>query len=241
MASFDSAPAVKFDAGMKLDSGPGPGPAQPKKHPMADPALKLSSLTRNETKILAASLAAGLTANAALVPAPKVTPAQLTTAVTNVVSQEVVVKNAEENLSAQRKILVAKDEALDLLMTSSVEDSTNTVSRDGTKMTMLNIPIRAVPGPTAPGASSPPQNFSMTNGDHTGEADGHCNAVKGAKLYRAQSAPASGGPYTTGYEGTKSRFTISGLPPGQLTWFQMAAFVAGEWTDWSDPASCRIV
>lgn len=54
---------------------------------MADPALKLASLTRNEKKILAGSLAADLTANPLLVPTPKVTPAQLTTAVTTLSNQ----------------------------------------------------------------------------------------------------------------------------------------------------------
>lgn len=186
-------------------------------------------------------MAAGLTANPALVPTPKVTPAQLTAAVTAVSSQEVAVQNAEENLSAQRKLLAEKDAALSVLMETSADDSAIAVNREGTKLTQLNIPIKTAPGTAPAPVVGAPQNFTVTQGDHSGEADGHCDAMKGAKLYRAQHAPAATGPWTTGYEGSKSRFTIGGLPPGQEIWFQMAAFVGGMWTNWSDPAKCRIV
>lgn len=240
MARFDSNPPVRFDAGVRLDSPSGPGSAQPK-NKMTKPALKLDSLTRNEKKTLAGSMAAGLTANAALVPTPQVTPAQLNTAVTNLTSQEVAVKNAEENLSTQRKVLVEKEDALDVLMITSADDSAVTVNYDATKLSQLNIPVRTTPGSTPAPPTGPPQNFSVTQGDHAGEADGHCDAVKGAKLYRTQQATSASGPWTTGYEGSKSKFTIAGLTSGQEVWFQMAAFVGGQWTDWSDPAKCRIL
>ena len=240
MARFDSNPPVKFDTGVRLDSGPGPGPAQPKKK-MAEPALKLAQLARNDKKTLAGALAAGLTANPALVPTPKVTPAQLTTAAQAITDQELVVKTAETDLATQRKLLAQKDDALDVLMTTSVDDSAAAVSYDPISLSKLNIPVKAAPGATPAAVVGAPQNFSVTQGDHSGEADGHCDAVKGAKLYRVQQAASPSGPWTTAYEGTKSKFTVAGLTPGQEVWFQMSAFVNGQWSDWSDPAKCRIV
>ena len=242
MARFDSVPTVRFDSGIRLDSGSGPSPAPPTKSNMSDPALKLASLTNNEVKTLAGALAAGLTANPLLVPTPKVTPAQLTAAVTAVNTQEVTLATAEANVTTQRMALAAAMAALEALMTASVTDSTLVVNHDTTKMTQLNIPLRVAPGTPAPAiVAGPPQNFSVTQGAQTGEAAGHCAVVANADLYRVQTATASGGPYTTAYEGKKSRFVIAGLTPGLAMWFQMAAFVNGHWTDWSDPATCRII
>ena len=241
MARFDSNPPVKFDTGVRLDSGPGPGPAQPRKTTMSKPALKLDSLLRNDKKTLAGALGAGLTAHPELVPTPKVTPAQLTAGAQAVTDQELEVKTAETNLATQRKLLAQKDDALDVLMTTSADDSAATVSYDPVSLSKLNIPVKAAPGATPAAVVGAPQNLSVTQGDHSGEADGHCDAVKGAKLYRVQQAASPSGPWTTVYEGTKSKFTVAGLTPGQEVWFQMSAFVNGQWSDWSDPAKCRIV
>lgn len=67
-------------------------------------------------------------------------------------------KNAEENLTAQRKLLTEKEDALEGLMTSSAEDSANAVDRDGTKLALLNIPIRSPPGSVPAPSVSAPQN-----------------------------------------------------------------------------------
>lgn len=237
MFRFDQNPPLRMDSGIRLDASP----AQENKHPMADPALKLDSKTRNDKKILAGSMATGLTDNPTLVPSPKFTPAQLTAAAKAVTDQEVIVKEAEDNLSAQRRILKEKDDALDATLTASAGDSANAVEHDGTKLALLNVPIAAVPGTNPPPPATAPQNFHVSHGDHTSEADGQCNAAKGSKMYRAQWATNVAGPWTTGYEDTRSRFTMTGLPVGQELWFRMAAFIGGRWTDWSDVASLRIL
>lgn len=241
MARFDSVPPARFDSGIKLDSDSGPVPGTNQKHTMSEPALKLALLNTAEIKNLAGSLATGLTGNPALVAAPKVTPVQLTGAADAVSQQEVKLKAAEDNVPSQRSILTVKIDALKALITMSAKDSTLEVGGDPVKMEMLNIPVKSAGSPAPPAPAGGPQNFSVTQGDHSGDADGHCNAMRGAKLYRTEHAAGATGPWTEGYEGSKSKFTISGLPPGAELWFRMAAFVGGAWTDWSDPARCRIV
>ena len=224
-----------------LDAGSGPVPGTNKKHPMSEPALKLAQLNTAEIKNLAGSLATGLTDNPTLVPTPKVTPVQLTGAADAVSQQEVKLKAAEDGVIAQRSILAEKIDALKALITTSAKDSTLVVAGDAVKMEMLNIPVKSTGGPATPAPAGGPQNFSVTQGDHSGEVDGHCNAMKNAKLYRAEHAASANGPWTNGYEGSKSKFTVAGLTPGQQVWFRMAAFVGGQWTDWSDPAMCIVL
>ena len=239
MARFDSVPPARLDAGLRMDSQPVPVPGTSNKRTMSDPALKLALLTTNEIKSLGGALAAGLTANPALVPAPAVTPAQLIAAVKAVSDQEPVLAAAEANVPTQRNLLAQKLAALETLMTTSANDSTNVVHHDGVKMGMLNIPLKGTSVP-APHVGAP-QNFSVTQGDHSTYVDGHCNRAQGAKMYKAQSAISPAGPWTEGYSGSKSSFTITGLAPGQEMWFRMAAYIGGVWTEWSDPAMCRVV
>lgn len=224
-----------------LDAGGEPVPGTNQKYPMSEPALKLALLSTAEIKNLAGSLANGLTDNAALVPTPKVTPVKLTGAANAVSQQEVKLKSAEDSVPANRSILAELIDVLKGLITTSAKDSTLVVGGEAMKMEMLNIPVKSTGGPATPAPAGGPQDFSVTQGDHSGEVDGHCHAMKGAKLYRAEHATSATGPWNTGYEGSKSKFTISGLPPGQQVWFRMAAFVAGQWTDWSDPATCIIL
>lgn len=66
-----------MDSGVRFDEVPAPPPGGAKKR-MAKPALKLAEKNHTEKIKLARDMAGALTANAALVPTPKVTPAQLT-------------------------------------------------------------------------------------------------------------------------------------------------------------------
>jgi len=239
MNRLDSSPPLRFDRGIRLDSQAGPTPGPTKKHTMAEPALKLALLDTNGVKILGGSIASGLTGNPTLVPAPKVLPAQILAAVKDISDQEVILAAAEANVSSQGTILDNLVEVLKGLITKSVDDSTVEVDYDGTKMGMLNIPTKGAGTPVP--VSGPPQNFSVTQGDHTTEADGHCDRVRGAIMYRAEHAASPAGPWVVGYEGKKSKFTIAGLPVMAPRWFRMAAFAGGEWSDWSDVASCGIL
>ena len=214
-----------------------PGPT--KKPIMAEPALKLARINTNDKKTLAGTLATGLTENTAIVPDPKVEPAELIAGAKAVSDQEVILAAAEANVTTQRDILTQKIGALEVLMTRSVAHSTFVVEGDPMKMGMLKIPMKS--GPTTAPTAGPPQHFFVTQGDHTTEVDGQCDKVPRASLYRVERAASPNGPWTTGYEGKRSSFTIAGLTPGEIGWFRMAAFVGEEWTDWSDPATCRVL
>ena len=239
MARFDSVPSARFDQHVRMDSPDGPPPGTTPKRKMAEPALKLARSTVNDVKTLAGSMAVGLTDNPTLVPTPKVTPTQLTDAVEAVSQQEILLAAAEANVGTQRDILNQKLDTLKGLMTNSADDSTVVVGREAVKMGMLNIPVKsaATPAPVA----GPPQNFAVTQGDHTTEADGQCDRVARASLYKGEHASSPSGPWIVGYEGKKSSFTMNGFTPGEEKWFRMAAFVGDQWTDWSDPAKCRIL
>src|SRR5437764_809610 len=105
MARFDSVPPARFDASVRMDSWSWPGSGATKKRTMNEPALKLAQKDTAEVKILAGSLAAGLTANPTLVAAPKVTPTQLTDAAQAVTDQEAIVAGIQANLLTQTDIL----------------------------------------------------------------------------------------------------------------------------------------
>jgi hypothetical protein len=222
-----------------MDSQPVPVPGTTKKHLMSDPALKLRQSTTNEVKILAGSLAAGLTANPLLVPSPAVTPAQLIAAAQAVSDQEAIAATADANAKTQNDLVAEKLTALEALITTSVTDSTNVVQHNGTQVGMLNIPLKgaSVPAPH----SGPPVNFSVTQGDHSTFVDGHCNKAQGSKMYKAEWATTPAGPWTECYSGSKSSFTATGLAVGAELWFRMAAYIGGVWTEWSNPAKCRVL
>lgn len=206
-------------------------------------ALKLATLGVDELKTLALSMKQGLTSNANF-PAPKISPGQIQTMVDMVTTQETAVSVAESNVGTQRDLLKVRAETLGTTLTAAATDCQNVVSQMSdvdakAKMQSANIPLKSEA--SAPPAGVPPQNFSVTHGDHEGYVDGQCHRVKGARMYKAEHATSASGPWTVGYEGTRSSFTMRDLPVGQECWFRMAAFVGGVWTEWSDPARCRVV
>lgn len=98
----------------------------------------------------------------------------------------------------------------------------------------------ARPSPAPGGGATQPANFAVTRGDEEGTVDGQCHKVAGARSYKVEHSTTATGPWTLGYEGTKSSFTIAGLTPGQVYYFHMAAFTTGGWGPWSDLAECRV-
>jgi hypothetical protein len=121
----------------------------------------------------------------------------------------------------------------------SADDSCVQTNYDRAKLTLLKVPLQREDAATPD--TSPLTNFFVTHGDHDGEVDGGCNRRKGAKLYRVRCGASATGPWTTVYEGTASKFTVTGQPSGQVCYFQMQAFVGGQWTEWSDIAQLRIL
>jgi hypothetical protein len=209
-------------------------------------ALRLAELTTNALKILARSIKQGLasTAGLAAFPTPKVTPAQLEAGAKAVEDQEAIVGGVESDLAEQRVILRQKITDLENLVAAAAADCVSAVSEladDDAKIKLAaaNIPIRGdrVPSP----AAEKPTSFFVNRGDHDGSVDGGCDRQMVVKIYRVRYGATPTGPFTVGYEGTKSTFTIPNLPPGEY-WFQMAAFAAnGGWSEWCDPARCHVV
>ena len=205
---------------------------------MAKPALKLAGKNHTEKIQLARDMAGALTANAALVPAPKVTPLQLTDGAKALEDADQLITNAESAVTPLRTSSGQKETLLDGLLNNSASDSALQTDGDAVKLQTLKVPLQS----DTPSAAdtSPLQNFSVSHGDHEGYVDGGANRRKGANMYRVRCGASATGPWTTVYEGTKSSFTIQNQPPGVLCYFQMAAFVGGVWTEWSDIAQLRI-
>jgi hypothetical protein len=227
-----------MDAGVFFDEVETP-PTPGAKKSMAKPALKLKEKNRPEKVTLARSMAKGFTDHPTVVPSPKVTATQLTTAAQEAEDAEQAITDAEEAINPLRTIAASKFAALETLMTTSADDSAVETGGDRAKMELLNIPLQSET-PSAPD-TSPLANFHVTHGDHEGSVDGGANRRKGASMYRVRCSTTATGPWTVVYEGTKSSWTIQGQPVGQLCYFQMAAFVGGAWTEWSDIAQLRIV
>lgn len=240
--TFDASPLVFMDApGIFFDVGPAAGGGR--KGIMIQLALKLAGRSIGSMKNLAASIKTGLTGNASF-PAPTTTPVMLQTAIDNVTAVEAALTTAEEVVTMRREDLGGKVQALqDVLNAVGVEclDKVKTLPEADARMKLMsaNLILKSDGAPVAEVAA--PQNFHLSQGDHSGEVDGGCNRVANAKMYRVRCGASMAGPFVTKYEGTKSSFTIAGLALG-VCWFQMAAFgTNGGWSEWSDPATVNVV
>ncbi len=206
-------------------------------------ALKLARLTRQQLKDLANAIKAGLTSNANF-SSPSPTATQIGTAITDLVTAENARATAEGALTAALEAEAQKEEALRAILRASATNCQDAVKNDPedtqrTKLLSANFPLKSDADPGTPDMT-PPQSFFVNRGDHDGFVDGGCDRIAAAKMYRVRHGISASGPWTTGYEGTKSSFTIEGLAAGER-WFQMQAFVGGTWTEWSDPARCVVV
>jgi hypothetical protein len=239
MARFDSSPLVRLDAGRRFDEALTTPPTPGGKKRMAKPALKNKERDEAGVSQICRTLAEGLTKTPIVITTPKVTPTQLNDGADDL--DEAVQNLADHDQG--RAVLVQevanKRKAAEALATQSADDSAVQTGYDKTKLDFLLVPLQSETD-SAPD-TSPLQNFHVSHGDHEGEVDGGCNRRKGTKIYRVRCGPSATGPWATKYEGSKSNFTITGETVGQMCYFQMQAFVGGQWTEWSDIAQLRIV
>ncbi len=240
---FDDLPLVLMDTpGVFFDDGQATG-AGGKKGSMIQIAFKLRELTIEALKNMAASIKAGLTGNASF-PTPSPTTTEIQTAIDVVTTQEAVLKTAEDEVTEQRGVLQQKVEALENVVRAvgaNCQDKVKTDPEATARMKLLsaNLPLKAEGAPVEEVAR--PQNFHVSQGDHSGEVDGGCNKAKNAKMYRVRCGATANGPWETKYEGTRSSFTIKQLPVGEC-FMQMAAFgTNGGWSEWSDIARIHVV
>jgi hypothetical protein len=242
LPTFDASPLVHMDTpGVFFDAAAAPGGNQRKR--MIQLALKLTERTIASLKTLAASIKTGLTGNASFTtPAP--TPTEIQTAIDAVTTQETVVQAAEDNVTTQREVLEQKVDGLRNVLRAVAANCQDKVKNDAedvarAKLLSANLPLKSEGAPVDEIAR--PENFHISQGDHSGEVDGGCNKVKNAKMYRVRCGAAPAGPFTTMYEGTKSSFTIKNHPLG-VCYMQMSAFgTNGGWSEWSDLASINVV
>lgn len=227
--------------GVFFDMAPATGGGR--KGTMIQLALKLAKLTANGLKNLAASVVTGLTGNAHF-PAPTTTPVLIQGGIDDLIASEAALSASEDVVTMNRQDVEDKTQALrDLLTAAGTEclDTVKTLSEADARMAILsaNLPIKSAGSPVD--EVDRPQNFHITQGDHSQEVDGGCNKVLNSQMYRVRFGPAVDGPWETKYEGKKSSFTIAGLPTG-ICFMQMAAFgTNGGWSDWSDVASIHVL
>ncbi|HEY6167749.1 MAG TPA: hypothetical protein VI454_06895 [Verrucomicrobiae bacterium] len=194
--------------------------------------------TPEETRTLAVSVEMGLTGNANF-PAANPSGADVGAAVA---TYDTAVANTAAGLAAQAIIETAEATALEgvrEVLRGAKKDCEKVSKGDRDMLVSANLPIKGESAPV--GELARPGNFTVSTGDHTGEADGHCNKVRGASSYKGEYATNAAGPWTPAYSGTKSKFTMTGLGLGIVHYFRMAALGASGWSEWSDLAECRIV
>jgi len=239
--TFDANPLIHMDTpGIFFDT-PEPAAGSGRKGTMIQLALRLTKLSVNALKNLAATIKTGLTGNANF-PTPTTTPTMIQTAIDNVTTAEADLSAAEATVVMKSENLENKLQALrDTLNAVGIEclDKVKNDPEDTARMKLMsaNLPLKSAGAPV--GELDRPENLSCTIGDHEGEIDGGCDRVTNAKMYRARYATSPSGPWTVGYEGSKSSFTLKSLTPGAEYWIEIAAFGSGAWTEWSDPARCR--
>jgi len=203
---------------------------------MAEIAFKFDDKTPDEVRTLAVEVKAGLTNNVHF-PNGGARAAALGTRVS---AYDAAVTDLAEKEAAFNLSKTAVGTALEGIKTElhGAKTDCEGVTKEREKLATTRMPIKSPK--QSVGDLPKPVNFGITRGDHEGQADGQCHKVDGARSYKVEHATAITGPFTVGYEGTKSSFTIAGLTPGQIYYFRMAALGPNGWSPWSDIAQCRI-
>ena len=176
----------------------------------------------------------GLTASAAIFPAPPVT----------LVTYSAEVKAINDNLDA----ITAKEEQLKslrlarpgLLAVGRLSYAKNAAyvesvcGDDPTNAPLSGYELASAPTPS--GALAQVENLSVSTGDNAGELDSQHNPVSGATGYESEISPDG----NTGWEHVStvgiSKETFTGLPSLTYRWIRTRAVKGNEHGPWSDPA-----
>ncbi len=218
----------RFDDGITRYDSPDPAPNI--KIPMAKVALKLSRKKLDQKLDLGTTIVAGLTGNANFTtPVPAL--ATITASITSLralnVSRQTHI-DAAEAITIQ---IAAGEAALDGLLNQIAGYGEVTVNFDAAKLAAAGFPLQSDAAPV--GNLLPPENFTMTIGDHAGQVDGHCDRMRGATGYTVEYSTSATGPWTQGYHGSRSQFSITGLVSGTLYYFRMSATGANGDSEWT--------
>jgi hypothetical protein len=203
---------------------------------MAEIALNLKDLTRNQKKALARSIKAGLTGNATF-PSPSPTTTELENGAKAVEDAEAAVATAAAALADARLGLRTADDALDTLLTNSATNAMDT-TRVEAELRSANYPIK---GPGAPvGILDAPLNVHVSDGDTNFSADVQWDRRRQSTAYIAEIAEDENGPYVQKYAGTQSRCTIPGLDPTKLYYVRVCTMSSAGMGRWSAPVPFRV-
>ncbi len=229
MATYDS--GLRYDSGIRYDEET----ASNRKHIMSKPKLELRFKTDPELLSYARAHITAMTGNVNFPNPTPAAPAFLATAN----SYEAGLNEADAKAAAAQTAISAKD-GLRALLETALNQRANSVEissgGDETKILSAGFSTRA---PSAPiGAMAQPANLRASMGDLAGEIDTQWDAVRGAKSYilDCRTHGATPGPWAQVKILTSSKFTVTGLVPGQEYSFRVRAVgTAGE-GPWSDEA-----
>ena len=207
-----------------------------RKGKMAEIAFKFARKTPADIRQLAVDAKAGLTNNANF---PNTT-ARVTALGTKTAAYDTAVTNQAIAAAALQTADDAVDAAVENIKTelNGAKKDCEEVTHDPVKLGSTQMPLKGESQPV--GDLPAPEDFSVTRSDAEGTVDGQCHKVDGASSYKSETSINRDGPWTLGYEGTKSSFTLGGLTPGVMTYHRMAALGPNGLSPWSDIAQCRI-
>jgi hypothetical protein len=200
-------------------------------------ALKLREKDVDETVQLSVDMEQGLTTTGH-VTTPNPTVAALT-------AKRGLIATKKVEMAAAESVLLMKQDELDTLrlelgdmLTLSARNSQEAVGADRTKMTELQIPLRAI-GQAATDNPPPIGSLFATDGDLAGETDWSWPARRpGRPIYILETASNPAGPFTPVYTGLKSRHTTS-TTPGVEFWARVSVELNGFRSDPSQAVSFR--
>jgi hypothetical protein len=228
MFYYDS--SVTYDSGVVYDA-----PAPPQRKKMARIKLEMQRLTLAQLIGRCQRVVTMMTGNAVFTSlAAKVT--AFSTAVNALVTADADYQSAQQ--TANQKLTERDDQRVDVEnLYRQLAAACEGVTMEGSELESGGWELRGVPAANGPVAA--PQHLSAAYGDMAGEVDLQWDPVRGSSSYIGEYASAPAGPWTRGYEGTKSRCTMGGLTSGNCYYFRTAAIGPDGPGPWSDIAEKR--
>jgi hypothetical protein len=139
---------------------------------------------------------------------------------------------AQSAWTVARASRIAAEEQHDLQLKVTATFAEQVTGFDGPKLESGGFTLAKPSLPIGPLPA--PLNLRSVAGAAPGSADISCKSVNGGKTYQGQCAPSPTGPWTDVYNGTRARFTATGLTSGTLYYFRMAVTGTAGQSPWSD-------
>ena len=235
MWHLDSSPPIYLD-GPRVFLDAGQAPLPPERTKMIQLALGLSRRNLDQKISLATDLVAGLTNNTYFTdPDPEL--AAITAKIAAIGQKRKDIAKTAATLATQELELDQLEQDLGGLITQTGAYIISASKGDPVKVATTNAPIKGEGAPV--GALAAPGNLRLTTSDQEGALDGMCDRVYGAASYLARYSTSANGPWTQGYAGSASRFTLTGLVSGQEYFVQVCAVGPEGPGPWSDIARKR--